>query len=280
MKPQLLLILFVIVVFLSGCVETKNMVSSVGLSSALTSDTKQAEASMPITFILTVKNLASENARDISTQLLNLTGWRVEDALQNLDELLSGDLYKFSWVAYAPATPNKTFTPFANLFYGMETESKLTLRVYNNDYLNTLKPDEREKIRGKSALLSSVTSSETPVSLKISLQQPFILSDYSQKFPFVIEVKNAGLGQVYSDDATYLPSESEKNYFRFSYTGNASMICDFDTGDLARLIDGSKNIVCRLIATEDEVNSYADFTVSFTMSYTYLDRASMKIGVV
>jgi hypothetical protein len=281
MRNQLLLTLLIATVFLSGCItqEGKITVSSVGLSRTLSSDIKQAKPSVPVTFILSIKNLASENAADISAQLLNLTDWRIENDLQELDNLLSGDLYKFSWVAYAPSTPNKTFLPFANLFYRMDTNAGLTLRVYNNDYLDTLKSEERRTIMEKSALLSSTISKLTPITTTISLKQPFILTEYSQEFPFVIEVKNVGPGETYNDDATYVPGEGEKDYFRFNYQTNSSLSCDYDDSDLVRPINGSKSIVCRLSATQDEVEKYSDFSVDFTMSYTYLDKASMKIEV-
>jgi len=280
MKKYCFLSLLIIIIFLSGCIgQPEVKVSNVGLSGILTSDTKQAKPSMPVTFILTAKNLASENANDISTQLLNLTGWDVENELQYLDKLLPNDLYKFSWIAYASSTPNKTFMPYANVFYKMESNAKLKLRVYENNYLNTLKSEEREKIRGTSALLSSTISKNTPIEVKISLQQPFILTEYSQRFPFVIEIKNAGIGKAYSDVATYTPGESQENYFRFGYESNSTIVCDFDNGELVRLINGSKNIACRLVATQDDVNKYSDFVVNFTISYSYLDKASTKIEV-
>jgi len=281
MRNQLLLVLLIVIIFLSGCTtSTKENISSVGLSTVLTSDIKQAKTSMPVTFILTVKNLASEDAKDIFIELLNLTDWEVEDALKSLDELLSNDLYKFSWIAYAPSIPNKTFVPYAEILYSMETKANLTLRVYDNNYLNTLKQAEKDKIKGKSALLSSSISKNTPVTVTVSLQQPFILTSYSQKFPFVIEIKNIGLGQTYGDEPDYPPRESEKNYVKFSYATDSNIYCDHDDGDLIELSKGSKSIACKLTVTQDELNNYADFAVDFTISYVYLDRASLKIAVV
>lgn len=280
MKNYLVLMLLVIVVFLSGCTTTKKEISSIGISSVLTSDTKEIAASMPVTFILTIKNMASETATDISSQLLNLTGWRIENQLQYLDELLPSDLYKFTWIAYASSETNKTFTPFANVFYKMKTKTNLKLRVYDNDYVNTLKPDERDKIRGSSALISSNISKNTPISIEISLQQPFILSNYAQSFPFVIEIKNIGSGQPYRDYTTYPLVESDMGYVRFSYTGNFVPVCDFGNGELVMLVNGSKSIVCRMVETKDNVNQYSDFEVNFTISYAYLDTASTSVDVV
>jgi len=282
MRNQLLLILLIAVIFLSGCITQPSgtTVSNVGLSRTLSSDTKQAKTSMPVTFILSVKNLASENANDISAELLNLTYWTVENQLQHLDELLPNDLYKFSWIAYSPSTPNNTFIPIANVFYNMETNAKLKLRVYDNNYLNTLKSDERGKIQEGSALLSSTISKNTPVTVKISIQQPFILTEYSQRFPFVIEIKNAGLGKVYRDNAVYPPAESFVDYFRFSFSSNSTITCDYDSQELVKLDNGIKTIACRLSVTQDDVSNSADFPVDFTISYMYLDKASAKIQVV
>jgi hypothetical protein len=280
MKNRLPLVLLIAIVFLSGCITTeKTTVSNVGLSRTLTSDVKQAKPSMPITFILTVKNLASENAEGILAQLLNLTGWTIENELQRLDELMPNDLYKFSWIAYAPSTANKTFMPYANVFYKMETHARLKLRVYDNSYLNSLKPEEREKIKEGSALLSSIISKNTPVAVKVSLQQPFILTEYSQRFPFVLEIKNAGLGKAYSDYAIYSPGGMGESYVRFGYKSNSTVICDFNDGELVQLINGTKSVACRLLTTQDDVNKYADSVVDFTISYSYLDKASAKIEV-
>jgi hypothetical protein len=274
------LLLFILIIFISGCITTQQeKTSNLGLSLTLTTDTKKVAISSPLTFILTVKNLASEPAEDISAHLTNLTGWRIENELQQLQELQSSDLYKFSWIAYAPSQ-NKTFIPVSNVFYNMQTKNILKIRIYNNEYLESLKQEEREKIKSKPALLSSVTSKKTPVSLQVSLQQPFILTQYSQRFPFTIEIKNVGLGKVYSDTSTYPPQSNKEDYVRFNYESNATLVCDFENGDLVRLINGSRSIACRLLVMKEEVDKYSDFFVNFTVSYTYLDKASTKIEVV
>jgi hypothetical protein len=281
MRNELLLIPLILVIFLSGCTtQTTTTVSNVGLSRALSSDVTQAKASMPVTFILTVKNLASENANDISAELLNLTGWQVENPLQHIDEIMPSDIYKFSWIAYASPNPNQTFAPYANVFYRMESKADLTLRVYNNNYLSTLAAADREKIQGTSALVSSALSKSTPVSVKISLQQPFILTEYLQNFPFVVQISNAGSGKVYRDGAVYPPGDSQKDYFRFSYTSNSTVTCDYDSGEIVSLSSGSKSIACRLRVTQDEVTNSANFPVDFTISYMYLDSANAKVQVI
>lgn len=281
MKHYMILAILIIV-FLSGCVtqQDQTTVSGVGLSGTLSPDVKQAKSSSPVTFILSIKNLASESVNDISTQLLNLTDWRVENGLQHLDQILPNDIYKFSWIAYAPSTPNRTFTLYTDIFYKTETNANLKLRVYNNNYLNGLKSDERESIKGKSALLSLNLSKSTPVTVKLSLQQPFILTDYSENFPFVIEIKNVGLGKAYSDAAGYPVGDSLENYVRFSFTSNSTVMCDYDNDLLVGLINGSKSVVCKLSVTQDQISSYADFSVDFKIKYSYLDKAYAKIGVV
>lgn len=278
MRNLLILVLLIFVIFLSGCIgQPKQTASSVGLSTTLAPDTNQPKASMPVTFILEVKNLASENARDLAAQLLNLTEWRVENSLQSLNMLLPSDTYKFSWIAYSPPTPNRTFMPYANVFYRMETNAKIKLRVYDNDYLNNLKSQERESIKQSSALVSSAISKNAPVAVTISINQPFIITDYFQKFPFVIEIKNVGSGKVY-DDAVAYPSGLE-NYVRFSYKSNSTIQCDFESGSLVGLERGSRSIACRLTATKGEVSKYADFGTDFTVSYVYMSKASAKIEV-
>jgi hypothetical protein len=271
-----------LIVFISGCISQNQgeKVSNFGLSATLTSDTKKVAISSPVTFILTVKNLASEPAKYISAHLTNLTGWRIENELQQLQELQPADLYKFSWIAYAPSLQNKTFTSVANVFYNMQTKANLKIRVYDNEYLESLKQEEREKIKTKSALLSSITSKKTPVSLYVSLEQPFILTQYSQRFPFKIEIRNTGLGKVYSDTSTYPPQPSKEDYVKFNYESNATLMCDFENGELVKLINGSRSIACRLMVMKDDVNKSSDFFVNFTISYAYLDKVLTKIEVV
>jgi hypothetical protein len=272
--------LLILLIFFSGCISKEEKVSSsFGLSAVLTSDTRKVTTSSPVTFILTVKNLASEPAENINVELTNLTDWKIENKLQQLQELKPSDLYKFSWVAYAPSQ-NKTFFPIVRMFYLMETKTNLKLRVYDNDYLNTLKQKERENIKSKPAILSSTSSKKTPVSLRVSLEQPFILTRYSQKFPFTIEIKNNGLGSPYKNIASYPPKESQKNYVKFSYTSNGTITCDFEDGEFVELVEGGKSIVCRLLVMKDDVDKYSDYFINFTISYAYLDKASTKIEVV
>jgi hypothetical protein len=280
MKFYLLALILLTTVFVSGCIGTQpEKVSNFGLSLALNANTKQVRPGAPATFILTVKNLASEPAKDISAHLTNLTGWRIENELQQLQELQPSDLYKFSWVAYAPLQ-NKTFTSVANVFYNMQTKANLKIRVYDNEYLESLKQEEREKIKTKSALLSSITSKKTPVGLYVSLEQPFILTQYSQRFPFTIEIRNTGLGKVYADTSTYPPQQNKEDYVRFNYESNATLMCDFDDNALVKLENGSKSIVCRILTRKDEIGNFTDFEVKFTLDYYYLDKAYFKIDVV
>ncbi|MEM5879207.1 MAG: hypothetical protein QXU74_01815 [Candidatus Aenigmatarchaeota archaeon] len=279
-RPFVLLFLLVLVIFISGCIGGgEEKPSGVGLSSTLTSDTKKVMASSPVTFVLTIKNLASETAEDIKVQLLNLTEWRVENEIQELKELKPNDLYKFSWVAYAPSQ-NKTFIATANVFYYMRTKANIKLRVYDNEYLNTLNQEERNKIKEKSALLSSMMSKNTQIGVQINLKQPFILTRYRETFPFVLEIKNVGFGEVYSDTSNYPPPERYKEYVRFEFNSNSTLQCDFDDGELVKLSNKSKNIVCRLVITKDDIKNYADFSINFTIGYTYLDKARTKIEVV
>lgn len=281
MRNLFALMFLLIVVFISGCVEIESgRPSNVGLSLTLTSDIKKVNKGMPTTFILTVKNLASEPAQDISVHLTNLTDWEIENnKVQKLENLPPQDLYKFSWVAYAPQQ-NKIFIPTSNIFYYMKTKLNVKLRIYDNDYLDTLKQEERTKIKEKPALLSSIVSKKTPVAVQVNLKQPFILTRYRETFPFVLDIKNVGLGEAYSDLSIYPPSERNKDYFRFEFSGNATLQCDFESGDLVKLSNKSKSIVCRIIVTKDDLNNYADFSIDFTISYTYLDKATTKIEVI
>jgi NADPH-dependent 7-cyano-7-deazaguanine reductase QueF-like protein len=272
------LLILILIIFVSGCISQEEKVSSnVGLSAALTSDAKKIATSSPVTFILTVKNLASEPAKDISVELTNLTGWNVENKMQSLPKLVTNDLYKFSWLAYSPATGNKSFLATADVFYKMDSKAMLKVRVYNNDYLNTLNQEEREKIKSKSALLSSSISSNTPLKISISLQQPFILAQSSQNFPFVINIKNAGLGKVYSSYSTYPPAPRDEEYFVFSYSSNSTLQCDFANNEVVKLVNGSKSIACKISASG--IEKYSDFSINFTLSYSYFDKVKREIEV-
>lgn len=267
-------------IFFSGCIQTEEKkVSGVGLSATLTSTTKKIPPSTPTTFILTVKNLASENAENIKVHLSNLTNWQIEREIQELQLLKPNDLYKFSWVAYSPSQ-NKSFTPTANIFYFMNTRANLKLRVYDNDYLNTLKPEESKKIKEKSAMIYFNSSKNTPIKLSVNIQQPFILTKYVETFPFVLDVENVGLGGIYSDFSDYPPIERNKGYFRLEFYGNNSLRCDFESNDLVKISNRSKSIVCRLVVTKDDVKNYTDVSINFILSYTYLDKATTKIEVV
>ncbi|MEM7821703.1 MAG: hypothetical protein QXX38_02735 [Candidatus Aenigmatarchaeota archaeon] len=277
MRVKWSLLFLLIVIFLSGCFEKEEIrPSAVGLSATLTSDLKKINKEMPTTFILTIKNLASEIAEDISARLTNLTDWKIENEIQKLESLSPNDLYKFSWVAYAPPY-NKSFTASAEVFYLMKTKSSLKIRVYNNEYLEGLKREEREKIKSQSALLSLTSSKNTPVSLTVSLNQPFILTQSYQKFPFTIEIKNLGKGTIYSDYSTYPPRERNKDKLRFNFQTNATLDCDFEDDSLIE-DDKSKTFVCRILARN--IEKFEDFYIDFSLTYYYLDKVSTKIEAI
>ncbi|MEM5853179.1 MAG: hypothetical protein QW228_02260 [Candidatus Aenigmatarchaeota archaeon] len=276
---RIFFILLLLIIFMSGCIQSgEKKISEVGLSATLTS-AKKVPATMPTTFILTMKNLASEDAENIKVHLTNLTNWQVEKELQELKVLRPNDLYKFSWVAYSPSQ-NKTFTPVANIFYFMSTKANLKLRVYDNDYLNTLKPEESKKIKEKSAVIYFNSSKNAPVKLNVNVQQPFILTKYIETFPFVLEIENVGSGEVYTDFSNYPPFERDKGYLRFEFATTSTLNCDFRDGELIKISNKNKSIVCRLIVNKDDIQNYTDFQVNFLLSYTYLDKVKGKIEVI
>jgi hypothetical protein len=279
-KYFIFLSILIFVIFISGCISggEEKVSSNVGLTTTLTSDSKKISSSTPVTFILTIKNPASEPAKEIFVELTNLTGWNVENRIQSLPRLATNDLYKFSWLAYSPATGNKSFSAMANVFYKMDSKALLKVRVYNNDYLNTLTQSEKEKIKNTPALLSAIISSKTPLKISVSLQQPFILTESSQTFPFVINIKNVGLGKVYGSYSNYPPVTRDEEYFIFSYSSNSTIRCDFVNNEAVRLVNGSRNIACRISASG--IEKYSDFSINITLSYSYLDKAKREIEVV
>ena len=131
----------------------------------------------------------------------------------------------------------------------------------------------------KSALVYENISKYTPITIKIYLDQPYILTSSSQKLPFIVEVKNVGLGKSYSDTFFYPFEESTNSYVRLHYKSNSTLVCDFDDGDLLMLINGSRRFACKLIVSKDEVNDFANFGVDFSLSYGYLDKVWTKIDV-
>ncbi|MEM2506770.1 MAG: hypothetical protein QXF61_07010, partial [Nitrososphaeria archaeon] len=122
-------------------------------------------------------------------------------------------------------------------------------------------------------------SKNTPVGVQINLKQPFILTRYRETFPFVLEIKNVGSGEVYSDTSNYPPPERYKEYVRFEFNSNSTLQCDFDDGELVKLYNKSKSIVCRLAVSKEDVKNYTDIFINFTVSYTYFDKTSTQIKV-
>ena len=249
-----------------------------GLSVSLSTDKSEVKTGEPATFITTIKNLASEDAMNIVAKL-NLTGWTVTNPIQTLSLLPSGGGYKFSWVLYAPKETS-SFSSVVDVFYEMQTKKSIGVRIYDNDYLNTLSEDKRKEIGESSALQSETGSMNTPIAISVSLQQPFILTQDTQEFPFVITIQNIGSGETYNPSANYQSlDENLKNKVVFSYSGNY-LTCDEPSGSTITLVDGSKGIACRFIVSKGDVANSLDTTANFTVNYAYLTRGTTTIKVV
>lgn len=266
----LIFIVAIVFMFVSGPMVQPTRKRELGLSIDLTPDIKEVQKSSPVTFIASIKNLADEEADDITIRLHNLTGWKIENSYQTLDKLSPEDTHKFSWIAYSPSI-SKAYHAAVKLSYEMQTKSSLEIRIYDNDYLNTLEKSERDRIKSKSALQSYSTSEKTPVDLTISLKQPFILTSKTQEFPFVINLENKGLGNPYYG--------GHKDKLKFSYSSDYDMECDVSNNAII-VVDRSRSVVCRLIAEKEDVGNYLDVVANFTLKYTYKDEVSTTVEVV
>lgn len=246
-------------------------VGKVGLALSLTTDIKKIKTNSPITFVLRVENLASENATDISAELI---GWRAV-TIKRLDLLMPNEIHKFSWIINSP-DKNGTYKVNATVFYKMKSWKNIGVKVYNKEYLQTLPPEQRKSIQEKSALYFSSGSSKTPIEIYVSIQQPFILIEKTQEFPFVVELRNVGDDKIFSFDSVYKPSIEEKNIIRFEYEGE-KLSCDV-RGDV-KLENNVKRIVCKFVLSD--IKDFSVFTANFTASYACLnDKASTTINVI
>ena len=280
-------LLLILVVSLSGCtflgIELPEpgggitpITGGTGLSVSLTTDKSEVKAGSPATFIATINNLADENATNIAVTL-NATGWSIENPTQQLSVLRAKESYKPSWVLYAPVETG-SYSPNVNVFYKMQTKKNIKVRIYDNAYLNTLSSDKRKTITESSALQSESGSRDTPIILTISLQQPFIMTQNIQEFPFVITIQDVGSGEAYNPSVNYY-SLSGKDQVIFSYQGRR-MTCDVPTNSVIQLEEGSKGIACKFTVSKSDVNNYLDESGNFTIYYAYVKKASTTIKVV
>ena len=223
--------------------------------------------------------MASENATGIYAYLTGLEGWNIQNPLQTLSLLQPKDMHTFSWIAYSPSTGNKSYKPKVETFYKMNTVAKLKLRIYDNEYLESLKQSDREAIKSKSALLSFNRSVNMPVSISTSIQQAFVLTSNFQDFYFIVDLKNVGGGLVYNPASNYqLLSVTNMNQTVFTASANYTFSCDVGTQALIYLGD-SKSVVCKITAKRGEIGNYTDVAVELKLAYAYLYSLSSSIKV-
>jgi hypothetical protein len=223
--------------------------------------------------------MASENASDVSVYLQGLEGWNVQNALQTLSLLQPKDAYTFSWVAYSPSVTNKTYKPKVDVFYKMNTAASLKLRIYDNNYLESLEQSKRDEIKKKSALLSFTNSTGTPVSIFTEIKQPFVLAYEKQEFPFIVSIKNVGNGFVYSPTSDYrFLTVLTANQTVFDASSNYTLSCDVGNHALLQFGD-SKAVACKIIAKRSEIVNYTDVAVELRLAYAYLYYVNASIKV-
>ncbi len=267
---------------LTGCIggttETGLSFAGSGLSIFLKVP-QETSPSTPVSILAYVKNMASENASEISVYLQRLEDWNLQNALQTLSLLRPKDTYVFSWVAYSPSVTNKTYNPKVDVFYKMNTTASLKLRIYDNNYLESLPQSKRDEIKKKSALLSFTSSSGTPVSIFTEIKQPFVLAYETQEFPFIINIRNVGNGLIYSPISDYrFLTVLTSNQTVFDASSNYTLSCDVGEHALLQL-GQSKAVVCKIIAKRSEIVNYIDVSVELKLAYAYLYSVNASIKV-
>lgn len=282
MGKYFILLAFLLLVALTGCLpgpsQTGPTFTGSGIAVSLAIP-KETLPSTPVNILAYVKNMASENASEISVYLQGLEGWNLQNALQMLSLLQPKDTYAFSWIAYSPSTGDKTYTPKLDVFYKMNTTASLKLRIYDNNYLDSLPQSKREEIKSKPALLSFVASTGTPVSISTEIKHPFVLAYERQEFPFIVSIKNIGNGFVYSPTSNYrFLTVLTANQTVFDASANYTFSCDVGSHALLQLGE-SKSVVCKVLAKRSEIANYTDVAVNFTLSYAYLYSVNASIKV-
>jgi len=284
MNKSHLFLSILVLAALTGCIgggeprETGPTFKGTGLVVSLTVPQETAP-STPVSILAYVKNMASENASEISLYLHGLEGWNVQNPLQTLSLLQPKDTYAFSWVAYSPSVTNKTYKLKVDVFSKMNTTASLKLRIYDNNYLENLEQSKRDEIKKKSALLSFTNSSGTPVSIFTEIKQPFVLAYETQEFPFIINIRNVGNGFIYSPISDYrFLTVLTANQTVFDASSNYTLSCDVGEHALLQL-GQSRAVVCKIIAKRSEIVNYTDVAVNFALSYAYLYSVNASIKV-
>lgn len=285
MKDDYLLLTIIPIILIAGCVSspfsptgTFSSRENNGLSVSLVADATEVKTGSPVTFIASLKNLADENATDIKVTL-DIMGWNIVDKTKSLNLLLPKEGHKFSWVMYAPKEAGN-YSSYVNVFYKMKSRGNIKVRIYNYDHLASLDPNTRKKIEETTAVLLQTKSSNTPITIDVSIQQPFIITQSVQEFPFVVKIKNVGSYEAYNPLVNYQSlGENQKDMVMFSYFGE-HLSCDVSNGSIIKLEDGSKGVICKFTVKKEDVGNYLELTANFTVDYAYLTKASTTIRVV
>ncbi len=200
-KKAVILVLFVLLISISGCIESQKMPGSGGViiekfEPVLT----QKSSGEPLAIRVKIRNTGTETARDIRAELVNIEEFKTYNTPLKLikemrPDLLGGEGTEITWTwdLDAPSVPSGiklTFNPMMRLRYTYKTT---TVRTITSISIREL----REYASSGKVLPSEATKkSRAPISVDISIKSPLTFSGKRIKFPVSITVKNIGGGEV------------------------------------------------------------------------------------
>ncbi len=272
----------ILVVFLAGCigqqgVQTRNN----GLViQSFAFDVKEIEPEIPVTLALSVKNVGAKEVKGAFAELQGPPEWTIKvngksdtlPARQNIVNILPPDPDRgitegqedlIVWEMEAPKKETKISYPFqAVVYYSYATESDSLARIVTKDYYRQ---------SGDRGGLTTTKSSAGPLSVIVSMPSSIISDESQVKVPLIVEIKNVGGGNVYSN--SNYPTEDTKNMVKIKPKG---ITCEEPE---IRLVDGSATVDCEF-TSEEKVSNFQEFPISIEVEYRYYTTDAASITVL
>ncbi len=316
MSPKGIPILLTLLVLVSGCtfsgsaVETGNGVIIKEFAPTFT----EIYPTEPVTFNLKFKNVGSVMAEGVFAEILGIdsdwydssftTGgpWLYNEKLpdqaacrynQEHGDLLppneqygtEGESMTCTWTYRAPDIPDGTNTVYdvwARVFY---TYSTITIK--------SITAGSQAEIRkyidqGKQIPISTVSTTNSPIQLSISILEPIRYWEDTTEIPIRIGINNAGGGtpckKGQCEDRERFEESWGKVTVRVGLTDGMNLLDDcseFESGkDLLILPNGENSVVCKLELSDLGGEGFEQRMMSLSAEYSYFIDAQTSIKII
>jgi len=197
----------------------------------------------------------------------------------NTEINFEGDKYYYEWRLQAPSgiTSETNYDFRVRVEYNYETTYSGTIRIINEDYLQTLSEEDRQKLFNTGGIISSELTNG-PISVAPYSGRHFIVNPSEPEEERIIKFKIENVGKGY----TYVGDMASGNYYikikDNGIIGDVISSCN-DNDPMIKLSSGkSHTIECKFTPPNNVVNKIdKPFQIGFEYSYYVDDSAPITV---